>query len=35
VMVTHDNDLARQAKRVVQIRDGRVLQDVPAEEFVP
>jgi putative ABC transport system ATP-binding protein len=35
IMVTHDNDLARQAKRVVQIRDGRVLQDVPAEEFVP
>ena len=33
VMVTHDNDLARQAKRVVQIRDGKVLQDVPAEEF--
>ncbi|WP_319477362.1 ABC transporter ATP-binding protein [Marispirochaeta aestuarii] len=33
VMVTHDNDLARQAKRVVQIRDGKVLQDVAAEEF--
>jgi putative ABC transport system ATP-binding protein len=35
VMVTHDNDLARQARRVVQIRDGRILQDVPAEEFQP
>jgi len=33
IMVTHDNDLARQATRVVQIRDGRVLQDVAAEEF--
>ena len=33
VMVTHDNDLARQVKRVVQIRDGQVLQDVAAEEF--
>lgn len=33
VMVTHDNDLARQAKRIVQIRDGQVLQDVAAEEF--
>jgi putative ABC transport system ATP-binding protein len=35
VMVTHDNDLARQARRVIQIRDGRILQDVPAEEFIP
>ncbi len=35
IMVTHDNDLARQARRVVQIRDGRVLQDVAAEEFTP
>ena len=35
VMVTHDNDLARQARRVVQIRDGKVLQDVPSGEFVP
>ncbi len=35
VMVTHDNDLARQARRVIQIRDGRILQDVPAEEFNP
>lgn len=30
MMVTHDNDLAKQAKRVVQIRDGKILQDVPA-----
>lgn len=35
IMVTHDNDLARQAKRVVQIRDGQILQDVPVEEFTP
>jgi len=33
IVVTHDNDLARQAKRVVQIKDGRILRDVPAEEF--
>ena len=33
VMVTHDNDLARQARRVVQIRDGKVLKDLAAEEF--
>lgn len=35
IMVTHDTDLARQAKRVIQIRDGRILQDGPVEEFVP
>lgn len=35
VMVTHDNDLAREAKRVVQIRDGKILQDVPSGEFIP
>lgn len=35
VVVTHDPDLARQAKRVVQIRDGRIIQDVPAAEWTP
>ena len=35
IMVTHDYELARQARRVVQIRDGRVLQDVPSGEFLP
>ncbi len=34
IMVTHDTELARQAKRVVKILDGKVLQDVPAERFV-
>ena len=35
IMVTHDGDLARQAKRVIQIRDGRILQDVAAGEWKP
>ena len=35
VMVTHDNNLAKQARRVVQIMDGRILQDVAAGEFSP
>jgi len=33
VMVTHDRDLAVQAKRVVQISDGTVLNDTPVTEF--
>jgi putative ABC transport system ATP-binding protein len=34
IVVTHDPDVARQANRVVQVRDGKVLQDVPAKEWV-
>jgi len=34
IVVTHDPDVARQADRVVQVRDGKVLQDVPAKEWV-
>jgi putative ABC transport system ATP-binding protein len=34
VMVTHDNELAREAKRVVQIRDGVIIGDMPSEEWV-
>ena len=33
VMVTHDPDVAGQARRIIQIRDGRILQDVPVEEW--
>ncbi len=33
VMVTHDPDVAAQARRIVQIRDGHILQDVPVEEW--
>jgi putative ABC transport system ATP-binding protein len=34
IMVTHDNDLAAQANRVVQIKDGKILWDGKAEEWV-
>lgn len=33
IMVTHDPDLASQAKRIIQIRDGKILMDVPVEEW--
>jgi len=33
VMVTHDPDVAAQGKRIVQIRDGKVLADLPVEEW--
>ena len=33
VMVTHDPDVAAHGKRIVQIRDGKILTDVPVEEW--
>ena len=33
VMVTHDPDVAAHGKRIVQIRDGKILMDVPVEEW--
>ena len=35
IMVTHDNDLAKQGRRVIQIKDGEIIQDLPTEEFMP
>ena len=35
IMVTHDNDLAKQGRRVIQIKDGKIIQDLPTEEFMP
>ncbi|MDX2199305.1 MAG: ABC transporter ATP-binding protein [Phycisphaerae bacterium] len=32
VLVTHEPDVAMQARRVVQMRDGRVLRDAPTSE---
>jgi len=32
VMVTHDAEVARQARRIVKLQDGRVIEDVPAEQ---
>jgi putative ABC transport system ATP-binding protein len=33
VMVTHDPEVAAQGRRIVQIRDGRVLADLSVEEW--
>ncbi len=33
ILVTHDPKVARQAERVIQVEDGRVLADVPAKEW--
>ncbi len=33
IMVTHDPEVAAQGKRIVQIRDGKILMDVPVEEW--
>ncbi len=32
VVITHDMSLARRASRVVEVRDGRILRDVPSAE---
>ena len=33
IMVTHDNEVASQGKRIVQVRDGKILVDLPVEEW--
>lgn len=33
VLVTHDEELARQAQRLIRLRDGRVASDSPQESF--
>ncbi len=33
ILVTHDPKVARQAHRVIQVQDGRILADVPAGEW--
>ncbi len=30
IMVTHENDIARHAKRIIRMRDGRIVSDLPA-----
>ncbi len=35
IMVTHDPEVAGQGKRIVQILDGKILMDVPVEEWRP
>ncbi|MBI1956434.1 MAG: ATP-binding cassette domain-containing protein, partial [Acidobacteria bacterium] len=31
MLVTHEQDIARHAKRIVTVRDGRIRQDLPVE----
>lgn len=33
VLITHDDKLAKQAKRVIKIADGRIIQDVAGEDY--
>jgi putative ABC transport system ATP-binding protein len=32
IMVTHEPDVARHAKRIIRMKDGRVLSDLPVEQ---
>ena len=32
IMVTHEADVARHAKRIVRMKDGKVLTDLPTEK---
>jgi putative ABC transport system ATP-binding protein len=32
IMVTHEADVARHAKRIIRMKDGRVLSDLPVEQ---
>src|SRR3954470_24759143 len=34
IMVTHEADVARHARRIIRMRDGRVLSDLPTEQDV-
>ncbi len=34
VMVTHEPDIAQQARRIVQMRDGKIVSDRPAAEVI-
>jgi len=37
VLVTHDPHRARQTRRVIRVRDGRIVEDlpVPGDQFLP
>jgi putative ABC transport system ATP-binding protein len=35
IMVTHDEDVARHAKRIVRLRDGLIVADDPASQTAP
>ena len=31
ILVTHEDEVARYAKRIVELRDGKIIRDVPQE----
>ena len=33
VIITHDDDIARQAKRIIRIMDGKIVEDYENEEY--
>ena len=33
ILVTHDTSVARQAERIIQVQDGKVLADLPAKDW--
>ena len=35
VLITHDNSIAQEAKRVVRVADGRIIFDGPAHDAFP
>ena len=35
VLITHDNSIAQEAKRVVRVADGKIIFDGPAREAFP
>ena len=32
VLITHDNSIAMEAKRLVRIADGRIIEDIPTAQ---
>ena len=32
IMVTHENDIARHAKRIIRMRDGQIMSDLPVDQ---
>jgi putative ABC transport system ATP-binding protein len=32
LLVTHEHDIAEYAKRIIEVRDGRIIRDVPVQD---
>jgi len=35
IVVTHEEDIARHAARIIRLFDGEVAQDIPNEKYIP